>query len=376
MDFRAIEFNPYKFIHHHDQLFRLASGGDIFPVTVELDLVAYCNHQCSWCVDPCHLLHTRLKTSFVFMLLDELKQIGVQGIVFKGGGEPGLHPRFSEILEYAHGKGFEIGIVTNGSCIHLFSEKIIACADYIRVSVDGPTPESHRKIHGSNDFETIVQGVKQLTDGKKHLGKRHPVIGLSFAMDYTMADLTDSAAILGQELEVDYILFRSPFFEEVGRNNTMTPEQKIKLIGAFEMTRNTFHNVIDIMIDYWISDSEMDRIEFKPGISPRRGGLHDRFNGIEHETGRCLAAPLMAVVTGDQQVYPCCNLRHLNPWSIGRIEYEQGISFQSIWESTRRGSIMKKIRRAACIGHCTHPLSKYNEIIEYLRSPGFHRGFV
>ena len=41
-------------------------------------------------------------------------------------------------------------------------------------------------------------------------------------MDYSLIDLIDKAIYCGDSLGVDYILLRPPFFEEVGRKNTMT----------------------------------------------------------------------------------------------------------------------------------------------------------
>ena len=99
-------------------------------------------------------------------------------------------------------------------------------------------------------------------------------------------------------------------------------------------------------------------------------------NGIEHVTGRCLASPLLAVVAADQTVYPCCNLRGLDEWAIGRVDYEAGVSFRAVWEGARRQTVMAAIQRVACLCHCTHPLSKYNEAIEYLRGSKYHGGFV
>ena len=92
-----IELNPYKFIAHIDRLKTLAEGGDVFPVTVEMDLVDYCNHDCWWCVDPIHQNHS-LERPFVSELLMEFKALGIKGIVCKGGGEQMLHNDFSDIL--------------------------------------------------------------------------------------------------------------------------------------------------------------------------------------------------------------------------------------------------------------------------------------
>ena len=96
--FENVELSPYKWATHMDKLEAIARGEDVFPVTVELDLVSYCNHSCGWCVDPEHTSYS-LERTFISKLLGELDSLGIGGIVFKGGGEGTLHPSYAEILE-------------------------------------------------------------------------------------------------------------------------------------------------------------------------------------------------------------------------------------------------------------------------------------
>ncbi|MBU1201758.1 MAG: hypothetical protein KJ583_07770 [Nanoarchaeota archaeon] len=76
--FEDVELSPYKWATHMDKLEAIARGEDVFPVTVELDLVSYCNHNCGWCVDPKHMGHS-LERTFVSELLEELKGLGIEG---------------------------------------------------------------------------------------------------------------------------------------------------------------------------------------------------------------------------------------------------------------------------------------------------------
>ena len=149
-DLRFREFNPLKIWHHADRLAALAAGRDVVPVTVEVDPVAYCNHRCAWCVDPAHW-PVAASRDFLWTLLAELATFqvngfDVHGIVFKGGGEPTLHPDFPELVQYACALGFEVGVVTNGSRLLAcgMAEALADSASYVRISIDGPTAETHR----------------------------------------------------------------------------------------------------------------------------------------------------------------------------------------------------------------------------------------
>jgi MoaA/NifB/PqqE/SkfB family radical SAM enzyme len=369
-----IELSQYKFLTHLDKISQLARGIDVFPVTVELDLVDYCNHNCGWCVDPLHMSN-RLPLDFIEKVLSELELLGVEGVVFKGGGEPTLSEHFTSALSLAKSHGLEAGVVTNGSRLLGLYGPVVEMADYLRVSIDGPTPESHRLTHSIDDLEDIIEGTRKATIMRKMLGQRHPIIGLSFAMDYPMKKLIPQAVELGDGLGVDYILFRPPFFEEVGRENRMTAQEKTETLAAMELAARSYIGKMKVMVDYWISDSEAASLK-SAGDSPRRGRFIGEGNGIEHVTKRCLASPLLAVITADRKVYPCCNLRSMPAWSIGTLDYEHGQTFSAVWKGQAREDITRKIECIECIQSCTHPLSRYNEIIEYLKSPRYHSGFV
>ena len=86
--------------------------------------------------------------------------------------------------------------------------------------------------------------------------------------------------------------------------------------------------------------------------------------------------PLLCVIAADRQVYPCCNLRAIDEWSLGTVDYAAGRTFKDVWHGQQRRAVMERIHRTECIRYCTHPMSRYNEVIEYLRTPRHHCSFV
>ncbi len=370
-DLRFREFNPLKIWHHTDRLRVLAAGEDIAPVTVELDPVAYCNHHCFWCVDPSHRPVTASR-DFLWRLLEELTTFkvngfGVQGVVFKGGGEPTLHPDFPELVQRAWALGFKVGVVTNGSRLLKpgMAEALAQCPSYVRISIDGPTPETHRRIHGSWDFEEVVAGVEGLMS---LCNARHPIVGLSFAMDYAMIPVIPEAITLGERLGVAYVLIRPPFFEEVGRTSTMPPAQAAELRQALAVAARTYTGSMDVLVGAWVGDAERSTDQ-SANLDPsgRRDHQFRTDLPIEHRLSVCWASPLLAVVAADGQVYGCCNLRFLDNWSFGQVNYERGITLADIWAGEHRHRVLARMHATECIAHCTHPMSRYNEIIEVLR---------
>lgn len=367
-DLRTREFNPLKIMHHAGRLRALADGRDVAPVTVEVDPVAFCNHRCSWCVDPVHV-RVRMSDATFEALMTELSEwtiggFAVQGIVFKGGGEPTLHPQFGAMVERAAGLGFAVGVVTNGSRLTRWAGVLAHHGAYVRVSIDGPTPESHRRIHRSSDFDAIIDGVDELLAERRC--RRHPVVGLSFAIDVHTLDLARQAVALGEQLRVDYVLLRPPFFEEVGREPTMSaPEARQVRRRLSELARD-YDGGIDLIVGDWVGDAEQ---EARLDASGRRDLQRTPSIPIEHRTGRCPASPLLAVVTAEGELFGCCNLRALPRWSFGHLDYGHGIGIAELWHGQQRRETLARMHAAECLAHCTHPMSRYNEIIEVLRDP-------
>jgi len=380
-DLRFREFNPLKIWCHADRLQALAADNDVAPVTVEVDPVAFCNHRCFWCVDPSHRPVTASR-AFLWQLLDELagfmvNGFGVGGIVFKGGGEPTLHPDFPELVQKARILGFEVGVVTNGSRLLQpdLAEALAQWASYVRVSIDGPTAETHHRIHGSRDFDKIIVGVERLMSLRHG---RHPIVGLSFAMDHIMIPVIPEAIALGERVGVDYVLIRPPFFEEVGRTSNMTPVQAAELRQALTAAARAYIGPMDVLVGTWVGDAERVTRN-SAGLDPAGRRTHQLSTDlpIEHRLGVCWASPLLAVVAADGQVYGCCNLRFLEDWSFGQVDYERGVTMADIWAGERRRRVLAHMHATECIAHCTHPMSRYNEIIKVLRDTEKpHSGFV
>lgn len=377
-----IEFNSNKHLVHWDRINALAHGKDTSPVTLELDVCSICNHKCEWCVDPLSVHSNQLiPVSIAKKIMEEAKELGVKGIVFKGGGESTLHPKFDEIIQIAGEMGFEIGVVTHGGKLNnqKFLNALVEYCSYIRISIDGPTTESRREIHGVDDFYPMVNGIKKIIAIKQ--SKRHPIVGATFCIDFSRRFLIDKSIQLGEELCLDYVLIRPPFCEEVGFPAPYTPEEAANLRNEIRRAAENYTGKIPIMVGNWVGDKELENFSSKNRESDlARRDLSIRqfeYNGIEHVTKRCLASPLFIVITAEYEVYGCCCLRGIKDFSFGKINYDDGISLTSIMGSEKRKQSLAKMQKVECLKYCTHPLTKINELIEYLSLPEkYHSSFL
>lgn len=142
-----------------------------FPLMCVLSFVYICNAQCP----NCPYTNSEIRSDYrdrPFMNEDTFKiiadQCGEHGawIRMSGGGEPMLHPKAVELMEYAKKVGAKIGLITNGS---LFNEKnskqlLNARVDMIEFSVDAADPDTYAKVRKGLNWDVLLKNVRRMVE--------------------------------------------------------------------------------------------------------------------------------------------------------------------------------------------------------------------
>lgn len=109
-----IIFNPIlKLLYHGDRVKKWLEGDDIFPILVEIAPTGYCNADCPFCFFKSKRNNSQINKDVMIKTLRELSNNGIKAINWTGGGEPTLHPNFSEFVEVAYSVGLKQGLFTN-----------------------------------------------------------------------------------------------------------------------------------------------------------------------------------------------------------------------------------------------------------------------
>ncbi len=99
----------------------------------------------------------------------------------QGGGEPLVHPQFSEIINYITEHGFPVRLTTNAALLHgeradaLFNANLTE----LHVSIDAATPEVYADVRQKGQFEKVVNNLQEFISRYKDLQKR-PAFTVSF----------------------------------------------------------------------------------------------------------------------------------------------------------------------------------------------------
>jgi MoaA/NifB/PqqE/SkfB family radical SAM enzyme len=149
------------------------------PHIVELELTNDCNINCSFCY------RTIMTRQIGYMDFDVLKKIADEMAGWRysvmrmvGVGEPALHPRIWEILEYLHAKRIPLEITTNGMLLEKIPPKeLLSLGIYtIAISVDGYDARSYNKIRCGGDYDKLRDLVTALFRAREMNGQTHPWI--------------------------------------------------------------------------------------------------------------------------------------------------------------------------------------------------------
>ena len=154
------------------------------PKFLQLEPVGQCNLRCQMCPiqfrrdgppygPPAFMAFETFRS--VLEEFEDLEELHLQGL-----GEPMMHPRFFEMVEYAAARG--VSVSTNSNCTLLNDGRADRCVESglhdLHISLDGATAETYERIRVRSRFERVVGNVRGLVAAKERLGSATPRLRL------------------------------------------------------------------------------------------------------------------------------------------------------------------------------------------------------
>lgn len=296
-----------KILFHPARLVPLNLGTPevIDPVTIELHISNRCNNACFYCGMDKVKDNVELSCMEITDAIDFIASIGAKSVCLTGGGEPTCNTNWPYALSYAHGKGLDVGMITNGINIKK-SDHAALCkyATWIRFSLDAADPDIYLSIRKSNSFERVITNINALCSERMRSGSK-TIIGVQFVVNtYNYALLSSDIQIVLRLLpNIDYIHIR-PI--ETLVNALPYSKQELQHI-FFQLHKLELLNNKKIMIsEKW-----------------------DMFKRFENDTAdffpftECLAAYYIGVIDAHGDFFLCChhlkndNYKFCNIFDIG-----------------------------------------------------------
>ena len=160
----------YKFINYPIQ--RIDSN---FPTHLVIEPVSACNLRCVMCFQIDETFSKNkdymgmMDIDLFKKIIDDAHEIGIKAVTLTGRGEPTLHPKIGEMLDYCSGKFFELKMNTNATKLNekLIHEILKSDITDLVFSVDSYQKSKYESIRVNGIFENIYDSIKKFSEIKK-----------------------------------------------------------------------------------------------------------------------------------------------------------------------------------------------------------------
>lgn len=152
------------------------------PLQLNIELTAACNLQCRMCyrtVAP-HVRHGVLPLEDIRLLADQFREAEIPSL-WLSGGEPLLHPRFTEVLQLLSAtKPLDFWMVTNGLLLDeaLCEAVLDSGLTWLSISIDAADASTYRAIRGG-DYERLLANIEHFLLRRQQRGQRLPFLRVS-----------------------------------------------------------------------------------------------------------------------------------------------------------------------------------------------------
>lgn len=221
----------------HDTYVRVTGSA---PLSVDIEAAAVCDLACSFCyrqhiATPDKLMDEAL----AYRLIDQCAELGVPAVKFTWRGEPLLHPKLPQMIDYAKQKG-TLETLINTDAVTLTEEKARALIesglDVIIYSFDGGTKETYEKMRvgrfHSNHFDEVYENIRRFARIKKEMGAPWPHTKIQMILTRDTYDQQEEFAGLFDDC-VDHVSVKA-YTERGGSLETLDPVTRERVGGYLD----------------------------------------------------------------------------------------------------------------------------------------------
>ena len=328
----------HKILFHTDRLAAIKAGKKPPPINIEIDLSNRCSLGCEWC----HFAYTHTRGplagkvdtpngripggdlmdyELAKSIIVQAHEFGVRSITWTGGGEPTLHPRFDDIITFAHRHGMQQGLYTNGVHITLeWAALLKHVMSWVYVSLDECTPTEYKRSKGVDKFSAVADGIHFLAEAKGEA-----TIGVGFLLHQDNYERMHIMASLGMNWGADYVQFRPTV--------------------SYSQDKPSEH---DDNVD-WIDNMlpHLYLIEDRDGVllDWERFEMYRDWNGRSYST--CHWTQVQTVITPNGKVWSCVNKREHAGALLGDLTHE---TLENVWQRSGACQVDGSCR-VMCRGH-------------------------
>jgi len=289
------------------------------PMSISFEPTTSCNLRCPEC--PSGL---RAFTRPTGMLSEDLFQKVIDQLAptltyltFYFQGEPFLHPRFLDMVNYASGKGIYTATSTNAHFLKEETAKatVASSLDRLIISIDGTSQDTYQSYRVGGSLEKVIEGTKNIMRWKRELRSKTPHVIFQFLVVKPNEHQIEEVYALAKELGVDEVALKTAQIYDFENGSDLIPTQ-----DRFARYRKTNTGKFEI-----------------------KNKLHNECWKMWHS----------CVITWDGKVVPCCFDKDAH-FVLGDLNTD---SFREIWSGPKyaefRNSLLRSRNEIEICKNCT-----------------------
>jgi radical SAM protein with 4Fe4S-binding SPASM domain len=164
-------------------------------------------------------------------------------------GEPFIHPLFFNMVALANKHKIYTSTSTNAHFLdkERARKTVESGLNRLIISFDGTTQEIYEQYRKNGNLNTVLQGIKNITEAKSRANSKYPFIVLQFLVVKPNEHQIEDAKLLAKELKVDAIRFKTAQVYNYENGNPLIPNNekyaryKKKKDGTYTI-KNTYKN--------------------------------------------------------------------------------------------------------------------------------------
>ncbi|WP_247234912.1 SPASM domain-containing protein [Telluribacter sp. SYSU D00476] len=197
------------------------------PVAISFEPTTSCNLRCPECPSGLRSF-TRptgmMEEDLYKKTIDELAETLLY-LIFYFQGEPYLHPKFFDLVQYAHNKGIYTATSTNAH--YLTDEKarrtVESGLDRLIISIDGTTQDVYEQYRIGGKLEKVLEGTRNIIKWKKTLKSSTPHTVFQFLVVKPNEHQIDEVKRLAKELGVDEVGLKTAQIYDYEQGSPLIP---------------------------------------------------------------------------------------------------------------------------------------------------------
>lgn len=351
------QVDDHKLMYHIPRVNSWIKGENIYPIYMEISPAGACNHRCVYCgLDFMKYTPRYLDTALLKERLSELVALGLKSVMYAGEGEPFLHSDMASIITHTKEAGIDAAVTTNGVLLtREAAEKALGNSKWIKVSIDGATEDTYRKIHRSKagDFDRVIKNMTLAAKIRRD-NRYNCVLGMQLLLLPENRDEAVPLAKLARDIGMDYLIVK-PYSQHPQSKTTKYSPIKYSEYEYLADELAAFNN---------------DRFNVVFRVNTMK-----RWDEGEKPYKRCFALPFWSYIDAGGNVWGCSVYLGDERFHYGNIHDS---SFRDIWEGEKRSKSLRwasdELDASGCRINCR--MDKVNKYLWDLKNPGEHVNFI